>query len=347
MAKKKSDRSAARPSPDAAPGHAPPAQQCQGRNRPVQVPTPEAAGQRYRALSEIVHQVVRSCQSLPEINHLDSTMLPDSGAAIRIIEVAREIFFPGYCGDRNCTPENMAYHIGDRLHQLYLILSEQIYRSVRHDCRRDGPECPHCMTLAEANAQDVLRRIPEIRRLLTLDVRAAFDGDPAARSFHEIILGYPGMLAISVYRLAHELWVLGVPMLPRMMTEYAHMLTGIDIHPGAIIGESFFIDHGTGVVIGETTVIGKNVKLYQGVTLGALSFPKDGCGKLIRGQKRHPTIEDQVTIYAQATILGGDATIGEGSTIGGNVWLTHSVPPHSIVTVENPRPEIRPKQRRR
>jgi serine O-acetyltransferase len=340
MARKKPERSNACPATSA------PLQPCQGRDRDVQAPVVPAVGERYRVLSDIVNDVVASCQSLPEIHHLDSTLLPDTAAAIRIIEVAREVFFPGYYGDRNCTPENLPYHIGDRLHEMYLILSEQIYRSVRHDCRRDGPECPHCKTLAEANAQQVLRCIPEVRRLLALDIQAAFDGDPAARNNHEIILAYPATLAIGVYRLAHELWTLGVPMLPRMMTEYAHTLTGIDIHPGATIGESFFIDHGTGVVIGETTVIGKLVKLYQGVTLGALSFPKDACGKLIRGQKRHPTIEDHVTIYAQATILGGDTVVGEHSTIGGNVWLTHSVPPHSIVTAENPSPEIRPKQRR-
>jgi serine O-acetyltransferase len=261
-----------------------------------------------------------------------------------IIDVAREIFFPGYFGDRTCTSDNLAYHIGDLLHQLYLMLAEQIYRCVRHQCRRRGPECPHCKTLAETNAQQALQRIPEIRRLLDLDVKAAMDGDPAARSYDEIILGYPGLLAISVYRLAHELWDLSVPLLPRMLTEHAHGATGIDIHPGARIGESFFIDHGTGVVIGETTVIGDNVKLYQGVTLGALSFPKDACGNLIRGQKRHPTIEDNVTIYAQATILGGSTIVGRHSTVGGNVWLTEPVPPYSLVTTENPKLVVRSKK---
>ncbi|MBN2582942.1 MAG: serine acetyltransferase, partial [Planctomycetes bacterium] len=193
--------------------------------------------------------------------------------------------------------------------------------------------------------QEVLRRIPAIRKLLALDVRAAFSGDPAAKEFSEIILSYPGLLAISVYRLAHELWQLGVPLLPRMMTEYAHAVSGIDIHPGATIGRSFFIDHGTGVVIGETTIIGDRVKLYQGVTLGALSFPKDGCGDLIRDQKRHPTIASDVTIYAQATILGGNTVVGRGSTIGGNVWLTESVPPRSYVTLEQPKLVVRPKLR--
>jgi serine O-acetyltransferase len=322
---------------------------CDGRRREVTLPEKVSRGQRnqrYQALPEIVNSIVESCETLQEINHLDKTMLPDSEAAIRIIDVAREILFPGYFGDKSCDAENLHYHVGDRLHQLYLTLSEQIYRSVRHECRRQDEECAHCRSLAEANAQETLRRIPEVRRLLSLDVRAASDGDPAAKSFHEIILSYPGLLAISVYRLAHELFALGVPMLPRMMTEYAHMLTGIDIHPGATIGESFFIDHGTGVVIGETTVIGDNVKIYQGVTLGAMSFPKDACGKLIRGHKRHPTIEDNATIYAQATILG-DTTVGRGSVIGGNVWLTADVPPDSYVTAVTPRPVVRPKRRRK
>jgi serine O-acetyltransferase len=323
---------------------------CQGLGREVPAAVLRAAKgrtQRYRALPKIVQAVVDSCARLPRINHVDATMLPDSDAAVRIIEVAREIFFPGYYGDRNCTGDNLAYHIGDRLHELYLTLSEQIYRSVRHECRRPGPECPHCKALSEVNAQEVLRCIPEIRRLLDLDVEALYDGDPAAKSAGDIILSYPGLLAISVYRLAHELTRLGVPLLPRMLTEHAHTATGIDIHPGATIGESFFIDHGTGVVIGETTLIGDHVKLYQGVTLGALSFPKDACGQLVRGTKRHPTIEDHVTIYAQATILGGDTVVGRGSTVGGNVWLTESVPANSYVTIESPRLVVRRMRRRR
>jgi len=293
--------------------------------------------QRYNLLPRIVKRIVNSCASLPEINHLDATVLPESDVIVRIVDVVREVFFPGYFGEKTVGPNNVAYHIGDRLHALYLMLAEQIYRSVRHKCQRSGPECDHCRSLAEANAQEVLGRIPEIRKLLALDVQAAIAGDPAAREFGEVILSYPGMLAISVYRLAHELWELGVPLLPRMMTEYAHAVSGIDIHPGARIGKSFFIDHGTGVVIGETTVIGDRVKLYQGVTLGALSFPRDACGELIRGQKRHPTIEDDVTIYAQATILGGNTVVGKGSTIGGNVWLTDPVPPHTYVTIETPK----------
>jgi len=303
--------------------------------------------QRYNVLPRIVKRIVDSCESLPEINHLDMTVLPESDVVVRIVEVAREVFYPGYFGEKTYGLNNVAYHIGDRLHALYLMLAEQIYRSVRHKCERAGPECSHCRTLAEANAQEVLRQIPDIRKLLTLDVQAAISGDPAAREFGEVILSYPGMLAISVYRLAHELWELGVPLLPRMMTEYAHTASGIDIHPGAEIGKSFFIDHGTGVVIGETTIIGDRVKIYQGVTLGALSFPRDACGDLIRGQKRHPTIEDDVTIYAQATILGGNTVVGKGSTIGGNVWLTDPVPPHTYVTIETPKLVVHTKRPRK
>jgi serine O-acetyltransferase len=186
--------------------------------------------------------------------------------------------------------------------------------------------------MAEAATHHLLSRLPKIRELLKGDVGAAFDGDPAAQSHEEIVISYPGITAISTYRVAHELYLLEVPLLPRIMSECAHSETGIDIHPGAKIGKNFFIDHGTGVVIGETTIIGKNVKVYQGTTLGAMSFPKDARGRIIKGGKRHPTIEDNVTIYAEATILG-DIVIGKNSVIGGNVWLNKSVPPGTTVTV--------------
>ncbi len=175
-----------------------------------------------------------------------------------------------------------------------------------------------------------------MRLILEQDAQAAFEGDPAAKSHHEIIFCYPGLEAVSVYRIAHELLLLGVPLIPRMMTEHAHQKTGIDIHPGARIGSGFFIDHGTGVVIGETCDIGAGVKLYQGVTLGALSFPRDAAGNIIRGMKRHPTLEDDVVIYANATILGGDTVIGKGAVIGSNVWLTQSVAPSTVVSLEKP-----------
>ncbi len=198
---------------------------------------------------------------------------------------------------------------------------------------------------AAAVAAEFAGKIPEIRRVLDFDVRAAYEGDPAATSQMEVVLSYPGLYAVTVHRLAHELYLQKVPILPRVMSEIAHSRTGIDIHPGATIGEGFFIDHGTGVVIGETTVIGRNVKLYQGVTLGALSFPKDkATGILRKGHKRHPNVEDNVVIYAGATILGGDTVIGHDSEIGGNVWLMESIPPHSRVYNKPPAPEIREKR---
>ena len=196
------------------------------------------------------------------------------------------------------------------------------------------PGCP------EGCVQETSRRffqtLPHVRALLAEDVEAAYEGDPAATGYAEILLSYPSLHAVATYRLAHELHELGIPLLPRVMTEHAHGLYGIDIHPGARIGRRFFIDHGTGVVIGGTTVIGARVKLYQGVTLGALSFPRDADGKMIRGRKRHPTIEDDVTIYSGATILGGDTVIGRGSVIGGNVWLTESVAPYTRVQIKPP-----------
>ena len=184
-------------------------------------------------------------------------------------------------------------------------------------------------------------RLHEVRRLVDSDVSAAYDGDPAATSRMEVVMSYPGLYAVTIHRLAHELYRLGVPILPRIMSELAHSKTGIDIHPGATIGERFFIDHGTGVVIGETTVIGRNVRLYQGVTLGGLSFEKDANGALVKGLKRHPNIEDNVVIYANATILGGTTTVGHDSEIGGNVWLKDSVPPNSRVYNQQPAPVIR------
>jgi serine O-acetyltransferase len=188
---------------------------------------------------------------------------------------------------------------------------------------------------AQKEALVFLKKIPSLRRILAGDVQAAYDGDPAAKSLDEIIFSYPGLLAVTVYRVAHELHLQGIPLLPRIMTEYAHSITGIDIHPGATIGRDFFIDHGTGVVIGETTAIGDRVKIYQGVTLGAMSFPKDPQGNLVRGKKRHPTIADDVTIYSNATILGS-RVIGARSVIGGNTWVTRDVPPDTVVTLRDP-----------
>jgi serine O-acetyltransferase len=222
---------------------------------------------------------------------------------------------------------------------LFGALTEQINRAFNHGHSLETP-CEQTEQTAESCAAAFLACLPDIRHKLASDVRAAYDGDPAARCFDEIIFSYPGIYAVMVYRLAHQLHKQRIPLLPRIMTEHAHHHTGIDIHPGTEIGERFFIDHGTGVVIGGTAVIGRNVKVYQGVTLGAFSFPLDEHGELVRDTKRHPTIEDDVVIYAGATILGGETTVGRGSIIGGNVWLTHSVPPGTRVVQERPKLRI-------
>jgi serine O-acetyltransferase len=221
------------------------------------------------------------------------------------------------------------------LEALNNILTEQIHRATGYEAQIGSVGSYSYNEAAEA-ASHFLSLLPQVRSVLATDVLAAYDGDPAANSFDEIIFSYPSIYAVMVYRLAHELFKMGIPLIPRIMTEHAHHRTGIDIHPGTRIGSSFFMDHGTGVVIGGTAVIGNNVKLYQGVTLGAFSFDKDATGNLIRNTKRHPTIGDDVVIYAGATILGGETVIGRGSVIGGNVWLTHSVPPGTRVLQESP-----------
>jgi serine O-acetyltransferase len=271
-------------------------------------------------------------------------LLPSRSAVIEVLNRIFEAFFPGFFGRQFLTRANVAFHTGALLDEVAEELTEQVYAAACHE-GLEGPEggedrrCAH--DFAENAVVRLFERLPEIRRMLLLDVQAGYDGDPAAKNANEVIFSYPGLQAIATYRVAHELEVFGVPLLPRIMTEWAHSSTGIDIHPGATIGERFFIDHGTGVVIGETTIIGANVKLYQGVTLGALSFPKDERGKLIRGLRRHPHICDNVVIYGGATILG-NITIGEGAVIGGNVWLTQSVTPGTKVVNPTQVPRITP-----
>ena len=245
----------------------------------------------------------------------------------------RSVLFPGYFGGRGVTSaETMAFHAGATLDRAMATLEEQVRRALCFACsERDPARCASCEDKARAACAQFLSRLPEVKRLLASDVRAAYEGDPAATSPAETILCYPGILALTCQRLAHELYLLEVPLLPRIMTEHAHGLTGIDIHPGARIGESFFIDHGTGVVIGETCEIGRRVRLYQGVTLGARSFPLDESGRPVKGIPRHPIVEDDVIVYSGATVLGR-IRIGAGSVIGGNVWLTHGVPPGSHVS---------------
>ena len=283
---------------------------------------------------------------LPGHNLEPPYVLPSRRKVIGALQRLFEAFFPGFVGKQYLTWANIQFHVGALLDEVAEELTEQVFAAVRHEMPEITGDRERCRAFAEDSIVHLFERLPEIRRLLLLDVQAAYDGDPAAKTFNEIIFSYPGLSAIATCRVAHELEVFGVPLLPRMMTEWAHARTGIDIHPGATIGERFFIDHGTGVVVGETTIIGANVKLYQGVTLGALSFPKDERGKLIRGLRRHPCLEDDVIVYGGATILG-DITIGRGSVIGGNVWLTHSVEPYTKVIHQPQLPEIRTEPERR
>ncbi|MBT8342155.1 MAG: serine acetyltransferase, partial [Desulfatitalea sp.] len=263
-------------------------------------------------MPDIAERIIAHCDNELCYTHIDYEPIPAEGFVSDLIDRFREILFPGYFSRERLDPANMKYSLGQSVSALYDTLSEQIAHHMRHDCLRYGLPCSECEHSGQAMALEMLESIPDIRQVLATDVRATFDGDPAAKSHDEIIFSYPGIYAIMVHRVAHRLFELGVPLLPRIISEHAHCLTGIDIHPGANIGTRFVIDHGTGVVIGETTHIGKNVRIYQGVTLGALSLPKNA-GEQYRGKKRHPTIEDDVIIYANATILGGHTTVGKGA----------------------------------
>ncbi|MDK2833865.1 MAG: serine O-acetyltransferase [Methanolobus sp.] len=292
---------------------------------------------RYRSqIPRVVDSVVSSCYDRDCFDHVDAAIIPSRESMIKIIGLVKDILFPGYFGEQTLDRNNLRYHLGSELTKLFELLSEQISNSIIHDCNRFEENCSECIDRGQAETITFLEKIPMIRSLLASDVKAAYEGDPAAKSYDEIIFSYPGIFALTVYRVAHELHQQGISILPRIMTEYAHSAVGIDIHPGAKIGKALFIDHGTGVVIGETCEIGENVRIYQGVTLGSLSFPRDESGEMIRGRKRHPTIEDNVIIYSNATILGGDTVIGARSVIGGSVWITRSVPPDTKVLIEEP-----------
>ncbi|MSQ97288.1 MAG: serine acetyltransferase [Gemmataceae bacterium] len=286
-------------------------------------------------LHEITEAIVATYIECKHINHLGHRPLPSREAVIEIVCDLVEILFPGFARRQNLHMGNVEYHVGDLVDGLHDKLTQQIARAMRHDYDPEAGAID-IEALAQQKTIELLRKLPDLRFVLEQDAEAAFVGDPAAKSHHEIVFCYPGLEAITVYRIAHELLLLGVPLIPRMMTEHAHSKTGIDIHPGARIGPGFFIDHGTGVVIGETCDIGKNVKLYQGVTLGALSFPRDAAGNIIRGMKRHPTLEDDVVVYANATILGGDTIVGHHAVVGSSVWLTHGVEPYTVVVLEKP-----------
>lgn len=296
-------------------------------------------------LPQLTERIVATYRDVGTINHLDHCPLPKYDVIVSVLEDLIDIIYPGYRRREKLHIGNVTYHVGDLIDGLHDKLTTQIARALRHDERvresGEGEECIDYEAKGQAMTIEFLERIPDLRRILATDVQAAYDGDPACKTVDEVIFCYPGLEAVTIYRIAHELLALGVPFIPRMMTEWAHKQTGIDIHPGATIGNHFFIDHGTGVVIGATCEIGDHVKLYQGVTLGALSFPTDADGNLIRGMKRHPTIEDRVVIYANATVLGGNTTVGHDSVVGSNVWLTRSVEPHSTVTLEKPRLKIR------
>ena len=290
-------------------------------------------------LPKLADVIIASYEEFPATQYIGSSNLPNRDVIIDLLQSIREVLFPGFFGRQNLTSTELPLHVHSLLSAIRDTLFDQVRRAIRHEHQRSGKtECVHCDASAAAITDEFLGAIPKLRKILATDAQAAFDGDPAAGSVDEIVFSYPGYLAITIYRIAHELHTLGVPFIPRIMTEYAHGATGVDIHPGATIGDYFFIDHGTGVVIGETTIIGTNVKIYQGVTLGALSTRG---GQMLRGNKRHPTIEDDVMIYPNASILGGETVIGRGATINGNVFVTQSVPPNTRVSVKHPELQYR------
>lgn len=289
-------------------------------------------------LRDAVADMVGSCGDERTVDHVGAALIPSKDEIIRILEIMQDLLFPGFFGKQELTHSTLEFHLGNEMLILFESLAAQIARTIRHECRRMDSLCVQCIQKGREEALLFLEKMPWLRGMLSRDVKAHYDGDPAAKSLDEIVFCYPGLYAIFVYRMAHELFLRDLPLIPRIMTEHAHSRTGIDIHPGARIGTDFFIDHGTGVVIGETTEIGNRVRIYQGVTLGALSVPRESeGGDSLRGRKRHPTIEDDVTIYAQATILGGETVIGARCVIGGNVWLTSSVAPDTKVLIETPR----------
>ena len=294
--------------------------------------TPESHG----ALEGIVRSVAESYRGGRGIDSLESAALPNQRKVVEAVEHLKHVIYMGFYATRDLSEQNLPHYIGEHVYEAFEILVEQISRAVVYRRKHGGSPEEDDVSWSQRVVLEVLETVPQMRAALHEDLQAAYDGDPAAESLEEIIFSYPAIEAITCYRIAREFFVRGTPLIPRIVSEYAHTQTGIDIHPGAKIGKGFFIDHGTGVVIGATCDIGDGVKIYQGVTLGALSIPRDQCGDLIRGSKRHPTIEDEVTIYAGATILGGKTVVGHGSVIGGNVWLTESVPPNSRVTYSPP-----------
>ncbi|HEX3948301.1 MAG TPA: serine O-acetyltransferase [Steroidobacteraceae bacterium] len=290
------------------------------------------------AIEEVAGELLGSYLGDERGRRISQRYLPSREAIVEILGAVLDLMYPGYFGRQDLNADNLSAHVQRMAAALLPKLEHELEHCLCYGREREAvpPKLGECAPRAQQLADIFLRRLPEIRTLLIRDVQAAFDGDPAALNLDEIILAYPGVLAVSVYRIAHALYDLGVPMMARIMTEWAHSKTGCDIHPGASIGPAFFIDHATGVVIGETTHIGEGVKIYQGVTLGALSLPRDASGHIIRGKKRHPTVEDGATLYANATVLGGQTVVGAHSVIGGSVFLTFSVPPRSRVSLKEP-----------
>ncbi len=300
-------------------------------------------------LGDLVNRIVASYNADKRTQHIDRVYLPSRTDIVQLVKDLLELIYPGFYGRQHLTRHNVAFHVGDLVPRIAEAAHRQIHMCLCYadeTAKAGGAPNESCAGLARERTVQFLEGIPATREMLAGDVQAAYDGDPAAMNVDEVMLAYPGLLAITVQRLAHTLYKLNVPLMPRIMSEWAHTQTGIDIHPGAKIGRNFFIDHGTGVVIGETTEIGDNVKVYQGVTLGALSFPKDAGGRVIRGTKRHPTVKDNATIYANAIILGGDTVIGENSVVGGSVFVTSSVPPDSLVTFKPPELRLKTKAER-
>ena len=283
-------------------------------------------------MEKLVESILDSYQKHSIISNIDSDNQMNRELIIEILEEIRQVLFPGYLEKKRISGETIRYHVGELLEDIRYKLTKQAELAMKYAPESENAD-RDVKELASEKVSAFLEKIPQLRDMLAKDVQAAYDGDPAAYNTDEIIFSYPGFFAISVNRIAHELHLLKVPLIPRMMTEYAHNLTGIDIHPGAAIGEYFFIDHGTGVVVGETTVIGNNVKLYQGVTLGALSTRG---GQSLRSSRRHPTLKDNVTVYSGASILGGETVIGEGAVIGSNAFITSSVPDNTRVSIKNP-----------
>lgn len=288
------------------------------------------------ALPTLVDAMLESYREDSRGHHINKKFLPSRDEIIRCVQLLLQLFYPGYYGRQDLTDETIRYHVGCLLTELRAALTRQVELCLCHQAEACAGCTESCSGEARKVTDRLLARLPELRRTLLSDVQAAFDGDPAASNLDEVILAYPGLLAVTVYRVAHELYAMGVPLMPRIMSEWAHTKTGADIHPGAEIGASFFIDHATGIVIGETSHLGAAVKLYQGVTLGAISHPKDDRGRVIRGTKRHPTVENNATLYANATVLGGQTVVGEGSVVGGSVFLTRSIPKGAKVAIRPP-----------